>query len=91
MPVLTFRSERIFIVYAVEIVKFVEYCKRYGVTEDLDIKYIVPSVQKINEDRDDDIRTGDYFLCRVRLESDKDVLRFLNIFSLFFNVSKSPI
>jgi hypothetical protein len=85
----TYHAERTFLVYSKEIVQFIEYCKRFKVSDGLDIKYIPESVVKVDDDPDNDKRTGDVFLCHVYLDSDLDVLRFINIFSLFFHLSKS--
>lgn len=81
----TFTSR--FAVYPKEIVQFIEYCKRFNILHQTEIKFAPPSYNKIDEDEPEQL-TQELFVCDVTLFSEMDSLRFINVFSLFFKESK---
>lgn len=71
-----------FLVYPVEIVQFIQYCERFNVIHNTSIKFI-PSTGT-----DEDNNTPSQFVCDVTVYSEMDALRFVNLFTLFFKISK---
>lgn len=71
-----------FLVYPTEIVKFIQYCERFNVIHNTTIKFIPPTYT------DEDNNTPSQFVADVTLYSESDSLKFQNIFSLFFSVSR---
>ena len=79
------RSERKFIIYPLDIVRFIEYTKAFGVEENT-VLYYCP--QKMDYSDEDNVKiTGGYFLATVLIYP-TDVVKFHNIFVLMFSISK---
>ena len=79
------RCERKFIIYPVDIVKFVQYIRAFGVEENA-VLYYCPQKNDYS-DEDNVMITGGYFLATVLLYP-TDVVKFHNIFVLMFSISK---
>jgi len=72
-----------FLVYPIEIVQFIEFCERFQVIRDVDIRFVVEEKMI-----DDSITYNKLFICDVTFHSETDAIKFQNIFTLFFKVSK---
>lgn len=75
-----------FYIYPKEIAKFIEYCERFQCIQNTKIVHIL--------DEEKDTYNPKYFTYRsafvadVTFYSELDSLRFINVFSLFFTLSK---
>lgn len=73
-----------FYVYPKEIERFIEYCKRFQCIKDVKIKFTIEE-EKVDEDS---FIWNPAFICDVTHFSQNDSLKFVNVFSLFFTLSK---
>jgi len=74
-----------FYIYTKELPQFIEYCKRSQCIEELAIKFVLDKDSSYEEGQ---VIYKDGFVGDVTHHSEKDSLKFINVFSLFFTLSK---
>jgi hypothetical protein len=72
-----------FYIYPKDIAQFIEYCKRFECIKNVEINFVVD--EKII---DESILYKPAFVADVTHFSEMDSLKFVNVFSLFFSLSK---
>jgi hypothetical protein len=73
-----------FYIYTKEIAQFIEYCKRFNCIQETKITFVLDQENV----EDDSFIWKDGFVCDVTHYSEMDSLKFTNVFSLFFHLSK---
>lgn len=73
-----------FAIYPKEISRFIEYCERFQVIQNTEIKF-TKEQEKVD---DDGFIWKTLFVCDVSFNNELEALKFINVFSMIFTVSK---